>query len=240
MELLTDPQVWLSFITLAILEIVLGIDNIIFLAILVGRLPPARQRNARLLGLGFAMLTRLGLLFSISWLTTLRAPLFTVAAQGVSGRDLILFVGGLFLLVKSASEIKETVNPRHARRAPKLKDQFWLIIAQISVIDIVFSLDSVFTAIGLAKYLEVMVAAIVCSVGVMMLVSGAVGAFIDREPTIKILALAFLILVGAVLVAESLEFEVSKGYLYFAMAFSFVVEILNIQMRKARRAALPP
>jgi predicted tellurium resistance membrane protein TerC len=236
MELLADPQVWLSFVSLAVLEIVLGIDNIIFLSILVGRLPPARQKSARLLGLGFAMLTRLELLFSISWLTSLRAPLFSVASQGISGRDLILFVGGLFLLIKSGTEIEETVNPRHERRAPNLKDRFWLIIAQISVVDIVFSLDSVFTAIGLAKYLEVMIAAIVCSVGAMMLVSGAVSAFIEREPTIKILALTFLILVGAVLIAESLEYEVAKGYLYFAMAFSFTVEVLNIQMRKARRA----
>ncbi len=236
MELLTDPQVWLSFITLAILEIVLGIDNIIFLSILVGRLPASQQRRARLLGLGFAMVTRLALLFSISWLTTLRAPLFEIFGQGISGRDLILFAGGAFLLVKSAVEIRQTIAPTHGTRRAKLKDKLWLIVLQIGLIDIVFSLDSVFTAIGLAQYIQVMVAAILVSVGVMMVVSGAVNDFIEREPTIKILALAFLTLVGGVLVAESLEFEVTKSYLYFAMAFSFAVEMLNIQLRKQRRA----
>ena len=236
MELLTDPQVWLSFITLAILEIVLGIDNIIFLSILVGRLPASQQRRARLLGLGFAMVTRLALLFSISWLTTLRAPLFEIFGQGISGRDLILFAGGAFLLVKSAVEIRQTIAPTHGTRRAKLKDKLWLIVLQIGLIDIVFSLDSVFTAIGLAQYIQVMVAAILVSVGVLMVVSGAVNDFIEREPTIKILALAFLTLVGGVLVAESLEFEVTKSYLYFAMAFSFAVEMLNIQLRKQRRA----
>ena len=236
MELLADPQVWLSFITLAILEIVLGIDNIIFLSILVGRLPASQQRSARFLGLGFAMVTRLALLFSISWLTTLRAPLFEIFGQGISGRDLILFAGGAFLLVKSAMEIRQTIAPTHGTRRAKLKDKLWLIVLQIGLIDIVFSLDSVFTAIGLAQYIQVMVAAILVSVGVMMVVSGAVNDFIEREPTIKILALAFLLLVGGVLVAESLEFEVNKSYLYVAMAFSFVVELLNIQLRKQRRA----
>jgi predicted tellurium resistance membrane protein TerC len=237
MEFLADPQIWLSFATLAILEIVLGIDNIIFLSILVGRLPASQQRRARLLGLGFAMLTRIALLFSISWLTTLREPLFHLFEQGISGRDLILFAGGAFLLVKSAAEIKGTISPVHVSRTPALKDKLWLIILQIGVIDIVFSLDSVFTAIGLAQYVQVMVAAIVVSVLVMMLVSGAVNDFIDRQPTIKILALAFLLLVGGVLVAESLEFEVDKSYLYFAMAFSFIVEMLNIQLRKHRASA---
>ncbi|MFO1468713.1 MAG: TerC family protein [Steroidobacteraceae bacterium] len=236
MELLADPQVWLSFITLAILEIVLGIDNIIFLSILVGRLPASQQRSARFLGLGFAMVTRLALLFSISWLTTLRAPLFEIFGQGISGRDLILFAGGAFLLVKSAMEIRQTIAPTHGTRRAKLKDTLWLIVLQIGLIDIVFSLDSVFTAIGLAQYIQVMVAAILVSVGVMMVVSGAVNDFIEREPTIKILALAFLLLVGGVLVAESLEFEVNKSYLYVAMAFSFGVELLNIQLRKQRRA----
>ncbi|MBS0400174.1 MAG: TerC family protein [Proteobacteria bacterium] len=236
MDLLADPQVWLSFITLAVLEIVLGIDNIIFLSILVGKLPAAQQRSARLLGLGFAMLTRLALLFSISWITTMREPLFHVFAQGISGRDLILFAGGAFLLVKSSSEIKQTIRPSHKARTAKLRDKLWLIILQIGLIDIVFSLDSVFTAIGLAQYIQVMVAAIICSVLVMMMVSGSVNEFIDRQPTIKILALAFLVLVGAVLVAESVEIEVDKTYLYVAMAFSFAVELLNIQMRKYRGA----
>ncbi|MBS0612898.1 MAG: TerC family protein [Proteobacteria bacterium] len=236
MELLYDPQVWLSFITLAVLEIVLGIDNIIFLSILVGRLPVAQQRSARLLGLGFAMLTRLALLFSISWLTTLREPLFHAFGQGISGRDLILFAGGAFLLAKSSTEIRHTIKPPFKQRKARLKDRLWLIILQIGVIDIVFSLDSVFTAIGLAQYIQVMAAAIICSVLVMMVVSGAVNDFIARQPTIKILALAFLMLVGGVLVAESLEVDVNKSYLYVAMAFSFVVELLNIQLRKQRGA----
>jgi len=236
MELLADPQVWLSFITLAVLEIVLGIDNIIFLSILVGKLPAAQQRSARLLGLGFAMLTRLALLFSISWITTMREPLFDLFGQGISGRDLILFAGGAFLLVKSVSEIKQTIRPSHKVRKARLQDKLWLIILQIGLIDIVFSLDSVFTAIGLAQYIQVMVAAIICSVLVMMMVSGSVNEFIDRQPTIKILALAFLVLVGAVLVAESVEIEVDKTCLYVAMAFSFAVELLNIQMRKQRGA----
>lgn len=234
MDLLADPQVWLSFITLAVLEIVLGIDNIIFLSILVGRLPAAQQKSARLLGLGFAMITRLGLLFSISWLASLREPLFHVFGQGISGRDLILFAGGAFLLVKSTAEIKETIRPTHKPRTAKLKDKLWLIILQIGVIDIVFSLDSVFTAIGLAQYIQVMAAAIICAVVVMMFVSGTVNEYIERHPTIKVLALAFLVLVGAVLVIESLEIEVDKSYLYVAMAFSFAVELLNIQMRKHR------
>ena len=236
MELLYDPQVWLSFITLAVLEIVLGIDNIIFLSILVGRLPVAQQRSARLLGLGFAMLTRLALLFSISWLTTLREPLFHAFGQGISGRDLILFAGGAFLLAKSSTEIRHTIKPPFKQRKARLKDRLWLIILQIGVIDIMFSLDSVFTAIGLAQYIQVMAAAIICSVLVMMVVSGAVNDFIARQPTIKILALAFLMLVGGVLVAESLEVDVNKSYLYVAMAFSFVVELLNIQLRKQRGA----
>jgi predicted tellurium resistance membrane protein TerC len=203
MDLLSDPQVWLSFLTLAVLEIVLGIDNIIFLVILVDRLPSRQRRGARLLGLGFAMVTRIALLYSITWLAGLRATLFTVLGNAISGRDLILFGGGLFL-----------------------------IILQIGLIDIVFSLDSVFTAIGLSKHIEVMVAAIVASVVVMMVVSSAVGGFIERHPTIKVLALASLVLVGAALIAQSLDLEIPNGYLYFAMAFSGAVEWINIRLRR--------
>ncbi len=232
MELLSDPQAWLSFVTLAALEIVLGIDNIIFLSILVDRLPKGQQKSARFLGLGFAMLTRIALLFSITWLATLTDPLFALFGQGVSGRDLILFAGGAFLVVKSVMEIRGMLHGESGERQPGLFHRFWLVIAQISVIDIVFSLDSVFTAVGLASHIEIMVAAIVASVLVMMVVSGAVNAFIDRHPTIKVLALAFLVLVGGALLAESVHWDIPKGYLYFAMAFSGVVEWINIRLRR--------
>ncbi len=236
MELLSDPQVWLSFLTLAVLEIVLGIDNVIFLSILVDRLPRERRRSARFLGLSFAMLTRIALLFSITWLATLRATLFTVLGNEISGRDLILFSGGLFLIVKSPMEIRDMLSGKEANRKPGALDGFWLIILQIGVIDIVFSLDSVFTAVGLSKHIEVMIAAIVASVLVMMMVSAAVSGFIERYPTIKVLALASLVLVGAALIAQSLDFEIPNGYLYFAMAFSAAVEWVNIRLRRRMKA----
>ena len=236
MELLSDPQVWLSFLTLAVLEIVLGIDNIIFLSILVDRLPRGRRRSARFLGLGFAMLTRIALLYSITWLATLRATLFTVLGNEISGRDLILFGGGLFLMVKSPLEIRDMLSGKEANRKPGALNSFWLIILQIGIIDIVFSLDSVFTAVGLSKHIEVMIAAIVASVLVMMMVSSAVSGFIERYPTIKVLALASLVLVGAALIAESLDFEIPNGYLYFAMAFSAAVEWINIRLRRRSKA----
>jgi predicted tellurium resistance membrane protein TerC len=231
-EILSDPQTWVSFGTLTMLEIVLGIDNIIFLVILVDRLPEGRRRSGRILGLGFAMLTRIALLFSIVWLATLHETLFTVAHNDISGRDLILFGGGLFLVVNSFVEIRGMLKRKTPHRGPKLMGSLWLTIIQIGLIDIVFSLDSVFTAIGLAQHIEVMVAAIVVSVLVMMVVSAAVGRFIDHYPTIKVLALAFLILVGAALIAESLDLEIPKGYLYFAMAFSAAVEWVNIHLRR--------
>ena len=232
MELFTDPQAWLSFLTLTVLEIVLGIDNIIFLSVLIDRLPPKQRGSARYLGLGFAMLTRIGLLFSITWLATLRATLFTVFGNELSGRDLILTGGGAFLVVKSIQEIREMLNGESHERKPGVMNGFWLIIVQIGVIDIIFSLDSVFTAVGLAQHIEVMVAAIVASVLVMMVVSGSISRFVARYPTIKVLALAFLILVGAALVAEAWDVEVPRGYMYFAMAFSAVCEWLNINLRK--------
>jgi predicted tellurium resistance membrane protein TerC len=235
MELFRDPQVWLSFLTLAVLEIVLGIDNIIFLAILVDRLPKARRASARFLGLTFAMLTRIALLYSITWIATLRATLFTVLGNEISGRDLILFGGGLFLVVKSPMEIRDMLSGKVVSRKPGGMNSFWMIIAQIGVIDIVFSLDSVFTAIGLSKHIEVMVAAIVASVVVMMVVSSAVSGFIERYPTIKVLALASLVLVGVALIAQSLDVEIPNGYLYFAMAFSAVVEWINIRLRRRQR-----
>jgi predicted tellurium resistance membrane protein TerC len=236
MELLSDPQVWLSFLTLAVLEIVLGIDNVIFLSILVDRLPRGRRRSARFLGLTFAMLTRIALLFSITWLATLRATLFTVLGNEISGRDLILFSGGVFLMVKSPMEIRGMLSGKEANRKPGVLNGFWLIILQIGVIDIVFSLDSVFTAVGLSKHIEVMIAAIVASVLVMMVVSAAVSGFIERYPTIKVLALASLVLVGAALIAQSLDLEIPNGYLYFAMAFSAAVEWINIRLRRRMNA----
>jgi predicted tellurium resistance membrane protein TerC len=234
LEFLADPQTWLAFITLALLEIVLGIDNLIFIAILVGRLPAARQESARLTGLGLAMATRIALLYSIVWLTRLTTPWFHVGEQAVTGRDLILFLGGLFLLMKSVLEIHSAVDSagKSHTHAPKAQAGFVMTVIQIAIIDIVFSLDSVFTAVGLAKDLSIMIAAVVAAILVMMWVSRAVGAFIERHPTIKVLALSFLILIGMALVAEAVHFDIPKGYLYFAMAFSVTVEMINIRLRR--------
>jgi predicted tellurium resistance membrane protein TerC len=236
MELLSDPQAWLSFLTLVVLEIVLGIDNIIFLSILVDRLPSGQRRSARYLGLTFAMLTRIALLFSITWVATLRATLFTVLGNEISGRDLILFGGGLFLVVQSPMEIRDMLSGKESTRKPGALNGFWLIILQIGVIDLVFSLDSVFTAVGLSKHIEVMIAAIVASVAVMMGVASAVSRFIERYPTIKVLALASLVLVGAALIAQSLDLEIPNGYLYFAMAFAAAVEWINIRLRRRHKS----
>jgi predicted tellurium resistance membrane protein TerC len=232
MQLLYDPQTWLSFLTLALLEIVLGFDNIIFLSILVERLPKPERSRARILGLGFAMLTRIALLYSVVWLASLREPLFRALGADVSGRDLILFTGGLFLLVNSVMEIREMFAGKVRVRKSGVMNRFLMIIVQIGIIDIVFSLDSVFTAVGLSKHIEVMVAAIVVSVLVMMVVSSGVSRFVERYPTIKVLALAFLVLVGVALIAESFEFDIPQGYLYFAMAFSATVEWINIRLRR--------
>jgi predicted tellurium resistance membrane protein TerC len=230
--MLSDPAVWLAFVTLSALEIILGIDNIIFISILVGRLPPEQRNRARIGGLAFAMLTRVALLFSIVWLTRLTKPWFHIAEQAVSGRDLILFLGGLFLLAKSVLEIHHTLEGVEEQRTAKAYSGFVMTIVQIGIIDIVFSLDSVFTAVGLAQHLPVMVAAVVVAILVMMVVSGPIASFVDRHPTIKILALSFLILIGVALIAEGAHFEIPKGYLYFAMAFSVVVEMINIRLRK--------
>ena len=240
--LLADPQTWLAFITLSLLEIVLGFDNIIFISILVARLPPARQEAARVTGLTLAMVTRVALLFSIVWLTSLVQPLFHVGDRDVSGRDLILLGGGLFLLAKSVLEIHHTLEGagRQTARAQKVYASFTMIVVQIGAIDVVFSLDSVFTAVGLAKELAIMVAAIVASILVMMWISRSVSAFIERYPTIKMLALAFLILIGIALVAEGVHFEIPKGYLYFAMGFAVVVELVNIRLRRKLDDHKPP
>ena len=231
LELLADPSAWLSFVTLSILEIVLGVDNIIFLSIL-WRLPPHQQTTARITGLALAMLTRIALLFSIVWLTHLTKPWFYLGTLGVSGRDLILFIGGLFLVAKSAIEIRHTFHGAAQARSARRVAGFVGTVIQIAIIDIVFSLDSVFTAVGLAKDLPVMVAAIVIAIGVMMWLSRGISAFIDRNPTVKMLALAFLILIGAALMAEGTHYEISKGYLYVAMGFAIGVELLNLRLRK--------
>ncbi len=233
-ELLSDPASWVALATLSVLEIVLGIDNIIFISILVGRLPEAQRDRARIIGLALAMITRLALLLSIVWLTRLTKPWFAIFGHDFSGRDLVLLIGGAFLLVKSVLEIHHTLEGAEDNRKARLFSSFVIIVVQIAIIDIVFSLDSVFTAVGLAEphQVPIMVAAIVIAIIVMMVMSGPIARFVDRHPTVKILALAFLILVGMVLVADGFGHEVPKGYLYFAMAFSVCVEMVNIRLRK--------
>jgi predicted tellurium resistance membrane protein TerC len=234
LELLTDPQAWLAFLTLSALEIVLGIDNIIFISVLVGRLPPHQRAKARNFGLLLAMWSRIALLLSIVWLIGLTRPWFTVLGNEISGRDLVLIVGGLFLLVKSVLEIHHTLEGAAESKGIRVFSSFMLIIVQIGVIDIVFSLDSVFTAVGLAEadQVPIMVAAIVVAILVMMLLAGPISDFVEAHPTVKVLALAFLILVGVALVADGLDTHVPKGYLYFAMAFSVGVEMINLRLRK--------
>ncbi|AVK03968.1 MULTISPECIES: TerC family protein [Pseudomonas aeruginosa group] len=234
MEWLANPEIWVAFLTLTALEIVLGIDNIIFISILVGRLPPAQQPKARFFGLALAMGTRILLLLSITWVMRLTTDLFHLFGQGISGRDLILFFGGLFLLFKSTMEIYHSLEGADEEQKSGGKAHgFMGIIIQIAIIDIIFSLDSVITAVGLVQNVPVMVAAIVISVGVMMLAAGTISDFIEKHPSLKMLALSFLIVVGTVLVAESFEVHVPKGYVYFAMAFSLAVEALNIRLRGA-------
>jgi predicted tellurium resistance membrane protein TerC len=232
MELLLDPQAWLSFLTLAGLEIVLGIDNILLLSVLVDRLPQRRRASARFLGSGFAMLTRIGLLVSVVWITNLRRPLLTLAGFEISVRDVVLFAGGVLLVIQSVEEIVGLLKRQGAPRTARTARGFWLIIVQIGILDIVFSLDSVFTAIGLARRVEVMIAAIVVSVFAMLAISSAVSRFVARYPTLKALALMFLVLVGLSLVAEAVHIDIPQGYLYFAMGFAAVVESVNIRLRR--------
>jgi predicted tellurium resistance membrane protein TerC len=232
MEFLTDPQVWLAFATLTALEIVLGIDNIIFISILVGRLPEHQRARGRTIGLGLAMLTRILLLLSITWVMSLSASLFSVANRGVSGRDLILIGGGLFLLAKSTMEIHHSLEGEEKDRKVTGTETFLSVITQIAIIDIVFSLDSVITAVGMVDHVEIMIAAVIVAVLVMMFMAGPIGNFVDRHPTIKMLALSFLILIGVALIGEGFGFHIPKGYIYFAMAFSVLVEILNMRLRK--------
>ncbi len=244
MEVLLDPNLWVAFAMLTALEIVLGVDNIIFISILVGRLPAAQRDRARRLGLGFAMLSRLALLFSLTWVIGLTADLFQVGAIGISGRDLVLLFGGLFLLYKAAHEIFETVEgdpagPTAPAAGAAASGAFWATIAQIGIIDIVFSLDSVITAVGMVDEIGVMVAAVVASVGVMLFAARPIGEFVDRHPSVKVLALAFLVMVGMALTAEAFDVHLPKGYIYAAMAFALAVEALNIRARAARKRAAP-
>jgi predicted tellurium resistance membrane protein TerC len=234
MELLADPQVWLAFVTLTALEIVLGIDNIIFIAILVARLPKQQQARGRTIGLALAMITRILLLLSITWIMGLQADLFSVLGVGISGRDLILIGGGLFLLAKSTMEIHHSLEGMEEGEKKSAGGATFLsVITQIAIIDIVFSLDSVITAVGMVDQVAVMIAAVVVAVLMMMFLAGPISDFVDRHPTIKMLALSFLILVGLALVVEGLEVaHIPKGYIYFAMAFSVAVEMLNIRLRK--------
>ena len=234
---LTNPEIWIAFLTLTALEIVLGIDNIIFISILVSRLPAHQQAKGRLIGLSLAMGTRILLLLSITWIMRLTTDLFEIFGQGFSGRDLILFFGGLFLLFKSTVEIWNSVEGEAAsEQDAKIKAGFLGVMLQIAVIDIIFSLDSVITAVGLVQQIPVMIAAIIISIAVMMLSASTISAFIEKHPSLKVLALSFLIVVGTLLIAEAFGVHVPKGYIYFAMAFSLGVEALNIKMRSAMQA----
>ncbi len=245
MEFLLDPNLWIAFLMLSALEIVLGIDNIIFISILVGRLPAHQRDLARRLGLGFAMITRLMLLASLSWIMGMRADLFTVWGQAISGRDLVLLFGGLFLLYKASHEIFIEVeapdapgSKQDAENQSATKAAFTSVILQIGIIDIVFSLDSVITAVGMVDNLGVMVAAVIAAVMVMLMAAKPIGDFVDRHPSVKVLALAFLVMVGTALVAEAFDTAIPKGYLYVAMAFSLGVESLNIRARNKRQALI--
>ena len=233
-ELLTDPEVWIAFLTLTGLELVLGIDNIIFISILVDKLPKEKREFARRLGLFMAMFMRIGLLLVLAWIVGLVAPLFTVLGQEISGRDLILILGGLFLIWKSTGEIHQSLEGEEEHGSNAVRATFTSVILQIMVVDLVFSLDSIITAVGMVDDVRIMIAAVVGSVGLMMLFAGPIGRFVSDHPTIKMLALAFLVVVGVVLVAEGFDHHVPKGYVYFAMAFSLGVEMINIRMRKGK------
>ena len=234
MELLADPQMWIAFATLTALELVLGIDNIIFISILVDKLPVERREVARRLGLFAAMFMRIALLLTLAWIVGMTAPLFSVMGTDISGRDLVLICGGLFLLWKSVGEIHQTMEGEEETGGAggAVKATFGAIILQIMVIDIVFSLDSIITAVGMVSEVAVMIAAVIASVGLMMLFAGPIGRFVSAHPTIKMLALAFLVVIGVVLIADGLGYHMPKGYIYTAMAFSLLVELLNMRMRK--------
>jgi len=228
MELLADPQAWLSLVTLTVLEIVLGIDNLVFIAVLVGKLPAAQQPLARRLGIGVALGTRLLLLFSIVWISRLTQPAFTLFDHGISWRDLVLILGGLFLIYKSTHEIHGSLEGEEGGTSAKVSAAFMAVVLQIGILDIVFSLDSVITAVGMAEHFEIMVAAVVIAMIVMLVAAGPVSGFVERHPTVKMLALSFLLLIGTALVADGMGFHIPKGYIYAAMGFSVLVESLNL------------
>lgn len=234
MEWLSDPSSWVAFLTLIALEIVLGIDNIIFISILAGKLPAEDQKRARLIGLSLALVIRVALLFSLSWVIGLTAPLFTVFKQAISGRDLILLVGGLFLLGKATFEIHESLESPSGHASAKVSATFLSVVIQILIIDAVFSLDSVITAVGMVEHVGIMIAAVVVSIAFMMWFASPVSRFVSKHPTIKMLALSFLLLIGLNLIVEAFDVHVPKGYIYFAMGFSVFVEMLNIRIRKSR------
>jgi len=238
MELLTDPQAWIAFATLTALELVLGIDNIIFISILVDKLPPEKREFARRIGLFMAMFMRIGLLLLLSVIVGLVAPLFTVFGQDISGRDLILILGGLFLIWKSTGEIHQSLEGEEEHGSSAAGNTMAAIILQIMVIDLVFSLDSIITAVGMVDEVAIMIAAVVCSVGLMMAFASGIGRFVSNHPSIKMLALTFLVVVGVVLMAEGMGHHIPKGYIYFAMAFSVIVEMLNIRFRKRAKTVV--
>ncbi|HEX6396926.1 MAG TPA: TerC family protein [Steroidobacteraceae bacterium] len=239
LAILSDPQLWIAFFTLTALELVLGIDNIIFISILVDKLPPAERETARRIGLFLAMFMRVGLLLTLSWLVGLTEPLFSITGTEISGRDLILILGGLFLVWKSTREIHQLTEGEEGHASGKVKASFTAIIVQVIIIDMVFSLDSIITAVGMVDEVSVMIAAVVVSVGLMMLFARGIGNFVSSHPSIKMLALSFLLVVGVMLIAEGFDHKVPKGYIYFAMAFSVAVEMLNIRMRKKKAAVAP-
>lgn len=231
MEFLSNPDIWIAFFTLCALEIVLGIDNLIFISILAGKLPKEQQRKGRQVGLSLALLIRIGLLFSISWIMGLTSDIFSVFNKGISGRDLILILGGLFLIYKSVKEIHEKMESKDEAIVPKVKKvTFQGVVTQIVLIDIVFSFDSVITAVGMADHISVMIAAVIVSMIIMMLIAGKLSDFVNRNPTIKVLALSFLLMIGTALIAEGVDFHIPKGYIYFSMAFAVLVEIVNIRI----------
>ena len=236
MELLANPQAWIAFATLTALELVLGIDNIIFISILVDKLPKEKREFARRVGLFMAMFMRIGLLMVLAWIVGLVTPLFSVLGKEISGRDLILILGGLFLIWKSTSEIHQSLEGEEGHAPGKAAATFTAVILQIMVVDLVFSLDSIITAVGMVDDVKIMIAAVIASVGLMMVFAGPIGRFVSDHPTIKMLALSFLVVVGVVLMAEGFDHHVPKGYVYFAMAFSLGVEVLNIRTRKRAQA----
>lgn len=232
MQWLTDPETWLAFITLAALEIVLGVDNVIFISILAGKLPIYQQKRARRTGIGLAVISRILLLLSLSWIIGLTKPLFTIAGFGVSGRDLVLLMGGLFLIGKATSEIHQKLEGAEEHTAVKGKLTFSGVMIQVLLLDVVFSLDSVITAVGIAEHVPIMIAAILAAAACMIVLADLIGDFVEQHPTVKMLALSFLLLIGFTLVVESLHQHIPKGYIYFAMGFSIFVEMLNLRLRK--------